>query len=180
MIDRWIFAYGSLMWNPCFTYAERCHGTLHGYERSFCIRSTHYRGTPSQPGLTLGLAPGDKVEGYVYLISGHCWDEVYDAVLKREQATGSYIEQTLPVTLRCGDVVEAVVFIANCASSDWAGCADVQSQAEQISRSAGVMGPNIEYLSDLVRTLDDADIHDPYVKRLYEAAFTAAVAAGVI
>ena len=48
--DLWVFAYGSLMWNPGFDYAESGPATLYGYHRSLCIYSRIYRGTPARPG----------------------------------------------------------------------------------------------------------------------------------
>ena len=56
--DVWIFAYGSLMWDPGFAYVEAQPATLHGYHRQFCIYSYAYRGTPERPGLVLGLDRG--------------------------------------------------------------------------------------------------------------------------
>ena len=44
--DIWIFAYGSLMWNPGFAHAESHPALLHGWHRSFCVYSHRYRGTP--------------------------------------------------------------------------------------------------------------------------------------
>ncbi len=35
----WVFAYGSLMWNPEIAFAEARPGFLHGYHRSFCPSS---------------------------------------------------------------------------------------------------------------------------------------------
>ena len=43
--DLWIFAYGSLMWDPGFAYAEAQPALLKGYHRSFCVYSHRHRGT---------------------------------------------------------------------------------------------------------------------------------------
>jgi hypothetical protein len=37
--DVWVFGYGSLMWNPIFSVAERRVVRISGYHRSFCLRS---------------------------------------------------------------------------------------------------------------------------------------------
>src|SRR6516164_4598768 len=58
----WIFAYGSLMWDPDFPRAESETALLRGYHRSFCFYSYDYRWTRARPGLTLGLDRG-----------GACW-----------------------------------------------------------------------------------------------------------
>src|SRR5215468_1489994 len=59
--DFWVFAYGSLMWRPGFQYIEARPALLKGYHRAFCIASTHYRGSPAQPGLVLGLERGGAI-----------------------------------------------------------------------------------------------------------------------
>ena len=41
----WVFAYGSLMWDPGFAPVEMRHARLPGWRRSFCMWSWHYRGT---------------------------------------------------------------------------------------------------------------------------------------
>jgi cation transport protein ChaC len=51
--DFWVFAYGSLMWNPGFPFLESHPALVRGYHRSFCVESTHYRGTKEKPGLVL-------------------------------------------------------------------------------------------------------------------------------
>src|ERR1051326_4577135 len=62
----WLFAYGSLMWNPDFAFAEARPGVLYGYHRSFCLYSRDYRGTPERPGLVLGLDRGGSCHGIAY------------------------------------------------------------------------------------------------------------------
>src|SRR6516164_4008692 len=61
----WIFAYGSLMWDPDFPHAKRETALLRGYHRSFCLYSYDYRGTRERPGLTLGLDRGGACRGIV-------------------------------------------------------------------------------------------------------------------
>ena len=40
----WVFAYGSLLWNPLFPFAEARRGSLHGLHRRFCLWSLASRG----------------------------------------------------------------------------------------------------------------------------------------
>ncbi len=62
----WVFAYGSLMWNPGFAVRETRPARLHGFHRAFCIYSEHYRGTPEKPGLILGLLAGGSCRGLAH------------------------------------------------------------------------------------------------------------------
>ena len=61
--DLWVFCYGSLIWNPLFHHIERQNVTIHGFHRTFCLRSRHGRGSVEQPGLMLGLDFGGCCNG---------------------------------------------------------------------------------------------------------------------
>ena len=43
--DLWVFAYGSLMWDPAIHIVEIRTATLHGFHRSFCLKSQIGRGS---------------------------------------------------------------------------------------------------------------------------------------
>src|SRR6187551_968999 len=62
----WVFAYGSLLWNPLFPFAEARPAILRGLHRRFCLRSLASRGTPDLPGLVLGLDRGGACTGVAY------------------------------------------------------------------------------------------------------------------
>ena len=64
IVTMWVFGYGSLLWNPGFPVARREQATLHGYARSFCMRSIHHRGTAEDPGLVLALDAEDQAERF--------------------------------------------------------------------------------------------------------------------
>src|SRR6059058_2651369 len=59
----WVFAYGSLLWNPLFPVAEMRTGSVRGLHRRFCLWSVGARGTPGAPGLVLGLDRGGTCRG---------------------------------------------------------------------------------------------------------------------
>jgi hypothetical protein len=62
----WIFAYGSLIWNPAFAAVEHRRATAFGWHRAFCLELTRWRGSPHQPGLMLGLQRGGCCRGLAY------------------------------------------------------------------------------------------------------------------
>ena len=64
--DWWVFAYGSLLWNPLFPFEDARPAMLSGRRRRFCLWSLASRGTANQPGLVLGLDRGGSCQGVVY------------------------------------------------------------------------------------------------------------------
>jgi glutathione-specific gamma-glutamylcyclotransferase len=56
--DTWLFAYGSLIWEPEIEHVETRKGTARGWHRSFCFRIMRFRGTQEQPGLMMSLDRG--------------------------------------------------------------------------------------------------------------------------
>ena len=89
--DVWFFAYGSLMWDPGFAFAEQRPALLRGYHRRFCVDSTVYRGTPERPGLVLGLDAGGACRGLAYRIA-RCRREAASRYLdRRELAEDIYL-----------------------------------------------------------------------------------------
>src|ERR1700745_455692 len=80
----WIFAYGSLMWDPEFAGAVADPALLHGYHRSFCLYSYDYRGTRARPGLTLGLDRGGACRGIVFRLLPEALPEALDRLWERE------------------------------------------------------------------------------------------------
>ena len=86
----WVFAYGSLLWNPLFPVAEARAGSVHGLHRRFCLRSVASRGTVERPGLVLALEPGGECHGVVYrLPSPLALDELH-LLFRRELVVGAY------------------------------------------------------------------------------------------
>lgn len=78
----WIFGYGSLMWNPGFSYHCWRPALLRGYHRSYGMYSTRNRGTTGRPGMILSLAPGRDCTGMAYHVEPG-----------QEEATLAYLDQ---------------------------------------------------------------------------------------
>ena len=87
-IDRthglWIFAYGSLLWNPTFRHVEHRIGRVHGWHRSFCLHLTRWRGTPEEPGLMLALDRGGACNGVLFRLEEADEQKEIDLLLRRE------------------------------------------------------------------------------------------------
>jgi cation transport protein ChaC len=161
----WVFAYGSLIWNPGFAHADRRPARLHGYHRRFCIRSTRYRGTPDAPGLVLGLDRGGSCRGVAFLVPAEHAAASLAYLDGREIPDPVYRRRLLPVRLACGMATRALTYVAR---RDWPGFCRLSAEqtAAMISRGHGAMGSNREYL---LRTLDGlraAGIADPVLEKL--------------
>jgi len=116
----WIFAYGSLMWNPNFDFDARHVATIRGYHRSFRVWSRVNRGTPENPGLVLTLECGGSCRGLVYRIAADRVQEEMHGIWKREMSYGSYC----PKWLNCvvgAERVNALAFTVNRECSGYSG-----------------------------------------------------------
>src|ERR1700741_1259287 len=56
----WVFAYGSLIWKPAIETVEHLRATAPGWHRAFSLKLTRWRGSPTQPGLMMGLRRGGR------------------------------------------------------------------------------------------------------------------------
>ena len=166
--EHWVFGYGSLIWRPGFAFAERRRARLNGRHRAFCIYSVHHRGTYERPGLVLGLAAGGAVVGAAYRVAGADWPETYAYLLEREQPTETYVERKVHVALDDHRKVEALSFLSDRTHPQWAGALPLETQAELIAGAAGLSGPNIDYLRDLVAHLRAVGVRDQFMDRLLE------------
>ncbi len=159
--ERWVFGYGSLLWRPGFEFTERSRALLRGYHRSFCIYSHHYRGTPENPGLVLGLNAGGECVGNAFRIAPENWNAVKAYLDERELVTNTYIPADVEVELEDGRTVIAHTYVADPTHQQYAGNLPVRTAVEIIVAAHGNVGPNLEYLENTVQHLDEMGIVDP-------------------
>ena len=158
----WIFGYGSLIWNPGFAHGQTRIARLDGYERSFCMRSIHHRGTPESPGLVLALDEGPGAcEGLAFEVDGRIAEETLEYLRARELISAAYLERTVPVALQDGPKVQAVTYVIDRAHTQYCGGMPLEEQAQIIARAVGGRGPNSEYLVNTAQHLADLGLRDP-------------------
>ena len=167
--ELWVFAYGSLMWDPGFDHEEAAPAHLYGYHRAFCIHSLIYRGTRAKPGLVFGLDQGGSCRGLAYRVRAPRARQVLDYLAEREIAYDVYIPRLCPVRLQDRGV-RAVTLIANRANHQYAGKPSPERVAEVIVTSRGKRGQNLTYLENTVRHLDELGIHDKTLSRILRLA----------
>ena len=168
---RWVFGYGSLMWNPGFATPETQPARLQGWHRAFCIYSEHYRGTPEQPGLILGLLPGGACRGLAHRLPAATYDEVRRYLIHREIDNDGVYEETIrPIHLDDGRTVPALVYLADRKHRQFAGKLPLATAAALVRRGHGATGTNLEYVLNTVAHLDDLGLHDPALEALAKRA----------
>lgn len=161
--DMWVFAYGSLMWNPGFDFAERCEARLVGAHRALCVYSFHHRGTPELPGLVLGLDLGGACRGIAFRVAAADWPQTHAYLTAREQISGVYHEARRRVRLLDGSGREtaAVAYLVNRGHTQYAKGLTLEDQLRLVRRSHGASGPNTDYVTATVAALDRLGIRDP-------------------
>lgn len=158
--DMWVFGYGSLMWNPGFDHVEALPATLLGWQRSFCVYSHRYRGTPDKPGLVLGLDQGGECHGMVFRTRPDQSQAAMEYLWEREMITGVY-EPTEAVARVGNREIPVRTFVADRAHPQYAGGLDRDQVLTLIRHAHGSAGPNRDYLVNTVRRLDEMGIEDP-------------------
>jgi cation transport protein ChaC len=166
----WVFGYGSLMWDPGFRPTETVKARLTGYARSFCLKSTHYRGTIDAPGLVLGLDEDvhASCSGLALRIAPEDRDTVLRYLYQREMITEAYREVIAPVTLEDGREVEALTYVMRRDHEQYMGGLCVREQARIIARAHGGKGPNSDYLFNTARHLAQIGLNDAALDQLSE------------
>ena len=134
----WVFAYGSLIWNPAMHIAERRLARLEGWHRSFCLATKAGRGDAQTPGMLLGLEVGGDCLGAVLRIAEADVATELEILWRREMVGPGYIPRWLPVTTPEGvPLGQAIAFTINQAGPNYAR--DVP-EAELLRRLATARG----------------------------------------
>ena len=168
--EVWIFAFGSLIWNPGFEHVEERLGTLHGWRRSFCIGWVRlYRGTPERPGIMLGLDRGGSCRGVVFRLPQVAVAENLELVFRREHPVRWETPHMHWATARtdAGPVRALVVRTDPSHPAFLRGLAE-EVVVEALATAAGERGSMAEYLRSTIEHLEARGIHDRYLWRMQE------------
>jgi len=157
--DVWLFAYGSLIWNPIFKFVEQRIGTIYGWHRRFCLWVPRGRGTPENRGLVLGLDRGGSCRGIAYRIAAADVSSELPLLWRREMVVGSYIPRWVGVF--DGDqTLPAITFVINRLHRAYAGKISLETTINSIATASGELGPCADYLMQTVNGLMQVGIKD--------------------
>ena len=159
----WVFAYGSLLWNPLFPFAEARPSILRGLHRRFCLRSLASRGTPDLPGLVLGLDRGGACTGVAYRLPAPVAMDELHLLWRREMVVGAYRPRW--VRVRSGErEIHALTFAVRHAHPQYAGRLSLEEEARIIAGAKGAFGSSLDYLERTRVALVTHGIIDPYLE----------------
>ncbi|MBO9647591.1 MAG: gamma-glutamylcyclotransferase [Variovorax sp.] len=163
-----VFAYGSLMWNPALVHDAQFRARIHGWHRSFCIRSFVGRGTPECPGLMLALDKGGSCNGMLLRIPASNVSEEVALLWRREMTWGTY-DARWTTALVDAVPMRALVFIVDRRHERYVGRLPVQETARLINCGRGALGTSREYFDATLRKLGELGIRDVAMERLHDA-----------
>jgi cation transport protein ChaC len=164
--DLWIFAYGSLMWRPGFSYLERVPARLIGLHRALCVFSFVHRGTPERPGLVLGLDRGGMCRGIAYRVAAISRADTLQYLRAREQVTTVYVETTRQIQLEdhARRRIQALCYLVDRSHVQYAGRLTLGESLHHVRQGHGKSGANRDYVLETVRALEalgyrESDLH---------------------
>lgn len=162
--DLWVFAYGSLMWDPAVHIVEIRTATLEGFHRRFCLKIEIGRGSADKPALMAGLDHGGLCRGLAFRIPAARVDKETELLWMREMLAGSYVPTFLPVETPQGSI-EALTFVINRDSHRYVQL-EIDETARLIATGRGVRGTSLEYLENVAERLELVGLHDPELDEL--------------
>jgi cation transport protein ChaC len=167
--DLWVFAYGSLMWNPGFAHAQARLARIHGYHRSMCVWSWVHRGTEARPGLVLGLDRGGSCVGVAHRVVASERDAAVAYLYERELVTHVY--KPVVGRLRVDDVgiVPALTFVVDRRHAQYAGKLSPAEAAKTIRGARGRSGPNPDYFANTIVHMEALGIRCPRLHAIQRA-----------
>ena len=165
----WVFAYGSLMWNPGFSVSASEPAVAYGWHRSFSLKIERLRATTDAPGLMLALRPGGSCAGLVLKLPCDTKRQDLCTLLAREIRYTEVCEMVrwIPVKTATG-TRRALTFWAGTKRSPLTEKIPLDQAAVLIAQACGPAGSCAEYLHRAMLDLTARNILDRNLWRLQE------------
>jgi glutathione-specific gamma-glutamylcyclotransferase len=169
--DFWIFAYGSLLWNPVMEAIEERIATARGWHRAFRMYLRTWRGTVDQPALMMGLDRGGQCKGLACRLPEESVQTQLQRLLRRElpmkpvDTPSTQLPRWVSVETAQG-ALKAVAFVINPLGANYAGRLAPEETAKIMSYACGHGGSCAEYLYNTITHLELLGIHDRGLRKL--------------
>ncbi len=168
--DLWIFAYGSLMWDPAFRFAEVRRARAPNHARKFILKDNFgARGSPETPGLMAALDDGTGCDGLAFRIGKDAVRHESGVFWRRELLGHAYRPAFAHVTTQFGEV-EALTVVANHGADVIRPDMTRQEQIRYVATGKGFLGTSLEYLENIAVHFEAMGIEDSEVSELLAGA----------
>jgi len=159
--EIWVFAYGSLMWNPGFEVAAIENAVAFGWHRAFSLRIERLRATSDAPGLMLALQPGGSCCGLILKLPCATKKEDLRKLVAREIRYAEVCDMVRWVTVKTrSGPRRALTFWASPKRSPLTQKVPFDEAAGLIAQACGPAGSCAEYLRRTVLDLAERQIFD--------------------
>lgn len=168
--DVWIFAYGSLIWNPACDFVEQRNGWARGWHRAFCLGwDKWFRGSEAQPGLMLSLDRGGQCNGVAYRLPADAVESNLVRLFERELRLrpSAHWPRWVNVNTAAGPL-RALTFAIDRNGGRYVAGLSIDEIADALASAVGHRGSMAEYLYNTVRHLHELGIRDRHLWRLQE------------
>ncbi len=164
----WVFAYGSLIWNPAMHIVDRRLARAIGWHRAFCLATKGGRGTPDNPGMLLGLQPGGDCIGAVLRVAEDAVAQELDILWRREMVADGYIPRWVEVRDPDGHAMigHAIAFTINPCGPSYCPPLPTGELVRRIATASGPLGTASDYLFNTRNGLREMGISDPLLEEL--------------
>jgi cation transport protein ChaC len=166
----WVFAYGSLIWNPACDFSEQRLAVARGWRRIFCLGWDYrFRGSHETPGLMLALDRGGSCRGVAYRLPDDGLADNLDRLVRREMSMvpTAFPPRWVRVATPDGPLT-ALTFAIDRNGGRYVAGLDDEAVADVLAKACGFRGSMAEYLHATVLHLEALGIHDRHLWRLQE------------
>lgn len=164
--DLWVFAYGSLMWDPAFHFAEVRRAQTPDYARRFILKDIFGgRGTASAPGLMAALDKGPGCDGLLFRIERDRIEEETEVLWRREQVGPAYVATFVEAMVE-SQPTPALTFVADHDATLIDASLSREEQVRFLATGTGFLGSSLDYLRNIDEKFAALGIHDDEVTSL--------------
>jgi len=147
--DLWVFAYGSLMWDPALRFSEVRRARVPDYARHFILKDVFgARGTRKAPGLMAALDEGVGCDGLLFRIAREEVEQETEILWQREMVGPAYKAIFVDATVS-DEPITALTFVADHEAELIDTTLTRAEQIHFIATGKGFLGSSLEYLTNI-------------------------------